>query len=234
MVNWYSWDHGKVILTVWETPRVRPRTTWGPSPPSSAASPRTEWARWEVYLTVTSRLSLWSRLSLGRRDCSAIQWTLDLTSFIIILISMISKVIMFMKLLVIVRILKIQLYEIQFVYWAYLVTIHHSHLEMIILQPRPHGFIFFFIKWTKLCREKVEQVEHNEFDILFLENEMSVVAKNICPCWAATSWSLECASQPGAQRDDTRGVISILLCLIYWSVQVSLRQHDPKYFSTLK
>ena len=35
---------------------------------------------------------------------------------------------------------------------------------------------------------------------------------------------------PGAGRDDTRGVISILLCLIYWTVQVSLRQHELKYF----
>ena len=144
---------------------------------------------------------------------------------------MIFKVIMFMKLLVIVRILKIQLYEIQFVYWAYLVTIHHSHLEMIILQPRPHGFIFFFIKWTKLFREKVEQVEHNEFYISW--------EWNVCCCKKYLSMlsrhileSRVC--QPGAQWDDTRGVISILLCLIYWTVQVSLRQHDSKYFYTLK
>ena len=148
MVNWSSWDPGKVILTVWGTPRVRPRTTWGPSPPSSAPSPRTEWARWEVY--PTSRLRISSRLSLARRDCSAIRWTLGQTSFIIILmIIMIFKVIMFMKLLVIVRILKIQLYEIHFG----LLTIELSNDSslMIILQPREHGFIFF-IKFRKIWK----------------------------------------------------------------------------------
>ena len=60
---------------------------------------------------------VWGLASGGQGGCITIHWTLaGLTSFIIILtITRIIQVIMFMKLLVIVRILKIQSFEINFI-----------------------------------------------------------------------------------------------------------------------
>ena len=76
-----------------------------------------------------------------------------------------------------------------------------------------------------MFKEKTVKVEHNPKYFCFLRLRCLVVAKKYL---SMLSHSRAC--QPRAQWDDTRGVISILLCLIYWTVQVSLRQHELKYF----